>query len=258
MRLKVFFRGVNSVVVLPIHYNSLVQAFIYKNLDEWLATKLHDEGFKDPTSKRSIKFFTFSRLISINNRIKIREKHAIFHGEICLVVASPYNEFIQSFGSNLLKKNKFEIGNEIFELVSIEVEPTPEYAEKVLVKTISPITVYSTVLTLDGKKKIYYYSPFEEDFEKLLLKNLQRKARIWFGKDIYGGSIKPFKVTKKDEKILLHHGNLVKGWDGIFELSLPPELFQLAFEAGLGAKNSSGFGCIEIFGRNNLKKKVLS
>lgn len=255
MRLKIKFKSCSEISVLPLHYNHIVQAFIYQNLDEPIAEKLHNEGFKDPASKRQIKFFTFSRLIS-TEKVKIREGHIVFHGDVYLVVASPYSEFIQSFATNLIKKTNIELGNETFELASIEVEPPPEYAEEVLVKTLSPITVYSIVLTLDGKKKIYYYSPFEEDFEKLLLKNLQRKARIWFGKDIYGGSIKPFKVTKKDEKILLHHGNLVKGWDGVFELSLPPELFQLAFEAGLGAKNSSGFGCIEILKHNNLKKKA--
>jgi CRISPR-associated endoribonuclease Cas6 len=246
MRLKIRLKSENGISVFPLHYNSLIQAFIYKNLDDWLAEKLHNEGFKDPASKRQIKFFTFSRLIP-SEKAKIRAKHIIFHGDIYLIVASPYNEFIQSFASNLLKKNSIELGNEILEFASIEVEATPEYKEKVLVKTLSPITVYSTVTTADSRKKVYYYSPFEDDFEKLLLQNLKRKARIWFGEEIEGGSIKPYKVSKKDERILNYDGYVIKGWDGIFELSLPPKLYQMAFEAGLGAKNSQGFGCVEIY-----------
>ncbi|MDI6851799.1 MAG: CRISPR-associated endoribonuclease Cas6 [bacterium] len=247
MRLKLCLKPiVGSTLVLPIHYNRLIQAFIYTNLDEWLATTLHNVGFKDPASRRRIKFFTFSRLIPSDN-VKIKEKFIIFHGNVYLIVASPYSDFIQSFASNLFRKTHLELGSETLELVSVEVEAVPEYRDRILVKTLSPITVYSTVTTADGRKKVYYYSPFEEDFEILLLKNLQRKARIWFGEEIEGGSIKPYKVSKKDERILTYQGNLIKGWDGIFELSLPPKLHQMAFDAGLGAKNSSGFGCIEMW-----------
>ncbi|MGB9793083.1 MAG: CRISPR-associated endoribonuclease Cas6 [Thermacetogeniaceae bacterium] len=33
----------------------------------------------------------------------------------------------------------------------------------------------------------------------------------------------------------------------MYELCLPKELFKMAFEAGLGAKNSLGFGCIDLY-----------
>jgi CRISPR/Cas system endoribonuclease Cas6 (RAMP superfamily) len=40
-------------------------------------------------------------------------------------------------------------------------------------------------------------------------------------------------------------------------MSLHPELFALAFDAGLGAKNSLGFGCIEVWeGKKTLTTKT--
>ncbi len=56
----------NNFLTLPLHYNELIQGFIYKNLDSWLASKIHDEGFKDPETERKFKFFTFSRLLPDN------------------------------------------------------------------------------------------------------------------------------------------------------------------------------------------------
>jgi len=40
----------------------------------------------------------------------------------------------------------------------------------------------------------------------------------------------------------------VKGWMGIYDVETTPELLELAYYTGLGAKNSQGFGCFEIIG----------
>ncbi len=55
-----------------------------------------------------------------------------------------------------------------------------------IVKTLSPITVYSTLETPDGRKKTYYYNPFKADFKELIIKNLQRKARYGLVKKLVG------------------------------------------------------------------------
>ena len=36
----------------------------------------------------------------------------------------------------------------------------------------------------------------------------------------------------------------IKGWAGDFRLEGPEELLQTALDCGLGAKNSSGWGCV--------------
>jgi len=247
VRLKIKFRPEKPFFVLPCHYNGLIQALVYRHLDNWLAKSIHDKGFKDPITKRHLKLFTFSRLIP-ENRPKVEKEHIEFKGPINLIVSSPSHEFIESFASNLLRDGRLYLAGEALELISVQVEPVRSYREKVIVKTLSPITVYSTLQTSDGRKKTYYYNPFETDFEELIIKNLQRKARTWFGKEIFGDSIiKPYKVSTRNERIIIYKDIVIKAWDGLYELQLPPELFQMAFDAGLGAKNSQGFGCVEVW-----------
>ena len=250
MRLKIKFKPENSTLRLPVHYNGLIQAFIYRHLDEWLALKIHNQGFKDPQAERQLKLFTFSRLIPENSP-RVKDRRITFKGPINLIISSPYHEFIQSFGSNLLREGRFYLAGEALELISVEVEPVPQYTEKVIVKALSPITVYSTLETPDGRKKTYYYNPFESDFEELIIKNLQRKLRTWSGIKTDGGSIKPYRINTRNERIIIYKDTVIKGWDGLYELQLPPELFQMAFDAGLGAKNSQGFGCVEVWEDKN-------
>lgn len=248
MRLKIkFFHPEKPFITLPCHYNELIQGFIYTHLDRYLAEHLHNRGFKDPVTQRAFKFFTFSRLIPDKNFL-IENGKIHLYGEITLIISSCVKEFIQSFALNLLKAGEIRLGEERLSLSSVYVESVPPYKEKIYVKTLSPVTIYSSLLTPEGKKKTYYYSPFERDFEKLILENLNKKLRALKGITAEGkGSIRPHKVSSKNQRVVFYKNTVIKGWDGIFELSLPEELFGLAFETGLGAKNSQGFGCIEVW-----------
>lgn len=251
MRLKITFRSEKGhPAVLPANYNELIQGLIYHYLDEYLAAQLHEEGLTDPETRRKFKFFTFSRLIPLE-KPRVEKSQIFFSGPIILIIASPLNEFIQSMATQLIKAENLRLGDETFLVESVSVEAPPPYKEKVLIRVLSPITVYSTLSTFDGKKKTYYYSAFEEEFENLILENLNKKYRALTGEKVsFSGSFRPFKVTSRNQRILLYKGTVIKGWDGLYELSLPPPLFSLAFEAGLGSKNSQGFGCIEVWKRS--------
>lgn len=248
MKLKIKFRSEGGKFSLPCNYNELVQGLIYSYLDKHLSENLHNEGFADPLTKRKFKFFTFSRIIP-EDKPTIKDGKFFVKGSAILHISSSLDDFIHSFGNNLLKAEYFNLGNTKFSVESISVEPSPKYSEKVLVKVLSPITIYSTLKTPNGGKKTYYYNPFEREFNQLLIQNLEKKYRALFGEKIQGGYIKPYKVSTKNERIVIFKGTVIKGWDGIYELSLPRELFKLAFDTGLGDKNSQGFGCIDIWKR---------
>jgi len=254
MRLKLKFEHLGkSFITLPCHYNGIIQGFIYHHLDSWLSSKIHEEGFIEPGTKRKLKFFTFSRLIP-EGKAYIKDGQIYLHGAINLIVSSPLQGFIQSFAMNLMKSGTLKFDKENLLLSSVEVEGLPEYQERIFVRTLSPVTIYSTLIKRDGKKKTYYYSPFEKEFEDLLIKNLSRKFKTWAGSTVLSGSIKPYKVNSRDQRIVIYKGTVIKGWDGVFELNLPQELFNMAFETGLGAKNSLGFGCIEVWKSERDKK----
>lgn len=69
MRIRFDFELPGGKITLPIHYNYLVQAMIYKSISERLADFLHTRGFV--YEKRQFKLFTFSKLFG-EYRIKKR------------------------------------------------------------------------------------------------------------------------------------------------------------------------------------------
>lgn len=160
---------------------------------------------------------------------------------------------------NLVNTGEIKLDKKNLVLLSVEVEGLPQYQEKVYVRTLFPITTfYSTLKTAEQRKRTYYYSPFEKEFEELLIKNLLRKLRTWHGCEInheeHFARIKPYNVRFKHRRVIIYKNKntVIKGWDGIFELSLHPKLFNLAFDVGLGAKNSLGFVCIKVWKENEV------
>ncbi|MGC8892683.1 MAG: CRISPR-associated endoribonuclease Cas6 [Candidatus Saccharicenans sp.] len=252
------FTGDNEVISLPYHHNEMLQGIIYHYLKEQLAERIHTKGTKDPDSSRGLKLFTFSRLISGKKPEIDSEKHIIrFYFPITWIVASPLQEFIVSLYNTLNRKRFIHLHasnlpqEQTIHLLSIWLEPLPLYRRPVLIETLSPITVYRTG-EKDGKAFTYYYSPSEAEFNKLILLNLLRKYRALTGNNLTLDEktyIKPVKISSR-ENILYFKDTIIKGWSGTFELSIPKELFPLAFSCGLGAKNSQGFGCISIWRGN--------
>jgi len=53
-------------------------------------------------------------------------------------------------------------------------------------------------------------------------------------------------VREQDLKVIRYKGTIIKGWMGKYRLTGKPELLTVALDAGLGAKNSQGFGCCEV------------
>lgn len=237
-------RGAKTI--LPPNYSRFVQGLIYQFMEKNISEIIHGTGFTDPTTKRSFKMFTFSRLIP-SKGARLKDGQLILNGHLKLVIASPVSELLTSLATKILMAQKVQILDQTLIVKKVELEEQVRCEDKALVKTISPITVYSTLLSPEGRKKTYYYSPFEDEFNRLVIENLTKKYRAFTGKNLKPeGYVKPYKVSKKDLKIVTYKGTVIKGWDGVYELSLPPELFVMAMDAGLGAKNSQGFGCVEL------------
>jgi len=237
----------SKTLILPKHYNYLIQGFIYRNLSKAIATKVHDQGYK--YGKREFRLFTFSRLFG---RFEFQDGNIVFKEKCTLWIASPITEILESFACSLARKGKIKIGNNDCHVMSIEVPFIGDYNEELLVRVLSPITVYSTLFTKDKKKKTYYYSPFEDNFSKLLKENLFKKY-VLVNKGEHDSkfdfSIRPEKVSKKNEHIIFYKETVIKAWSGIYRLKGSIELIKLAFDCGLGAKNSQGFGMIEKWNR---------
>ncbi len=228
---------------LPVHYNYLVQGFLYGNITDELGAFLHNEGFV--YEKRRFKMFTFSRLRGEyelkGNRIEFRSQ------SIRLTMSSPYGRFIEEFANTLLKKEVLELGGSKIYVASIRVHPEPAIGVEMEVKTLSPVVVYSTLQTKEGKKKTYYYSPYEAEFEEQVDKNLRKKYVAFYGKKTSTRKLKLKTVGRAKEKIVKYRGTVIKGWMGRFVLKGDKKLLKLGYDCGIGSKNSQGFGMVEVW-----------
>lgn len=242
MRIRVNLNSISDKIALPLHYNHLLQGFIYKNLSKSLSSSLHQKGSK--IGKRRFKLFTFSRIFGNFER---KEKELFFSGPFHFWLSSPMVNILESLASHLVKKSKVKLGSSYLHLTGIEVAFIPVIREEMLIRTLSPITVYSTLKTPEGRKKTYYYSPFEDDFSRLIRENLYKKYTLIHKEPPKGleFSISPEKVSQRNHHILLYKGTVIKAWSGIYRIKSSEELIKIAYDTGLGSKNSQGFGMIE-------------
>jgi len=251
MRIRVTYEILEgNKVVLPAHYNYHIHGLIYRTFSNELASKLHTEGFI--FNKRPFKLFTFSRILEKGNLIKSGENAKLVLGRrISFFFSSPVENIVANLGEMSFKRREFYLYGQRIYLSQLEVITPPRLEDRLFIKALSPITVYSTLTAGDGRKKTYYYSPTERDWEIQIFTNLWRKSQaLGMGSSdpayLAGSRIRPVKVGKQDLRIMKYRDTVIKGWTGIYELDLPEEFFYLAYDAGLGAKNSQGFGMIEV------------
>lgn len=244
MRISIQFSS-DKDIALPLHYNYMIQSFIYSNIDEKLSRFLHEKGFID--GKRKFKGFAFSRLLSSGRKVLSNRKEIFVKPPFVLVVASPVDIFIESLAEKILKRNNLSLNQNKVYVESINVHVLPKFENSVTAKMLSPITVYSTLNKPDGGKKTYYYSPLEREFSELIVANLLKKHRAYYRKNLNGSLVvEPARVSNRDEKIIFYKGTVIKGWMGTYKLKGSPELIRLAYDSGIGSKNSQGFGCFKI------------
>jgi len=243
MRVSILFEHFKENISLPLHYNYLLQSFTYHHISKNMADFLHNEGYK--FGKRKFKLFTFSRLMG---RFRINKEKITFSGPIHFHISSPIEGFIQEFAETLARVPQINLSENPLIVSSIEVHFKPNISDSVNIKMLSPLTIYSTLSLADGRKKTYYYSPFEKEFSSLTAKNIFKKYNALYKKEPFSSnfSIEPLKINKQSEKIIKYKGTVIKAWMGTYSLKGNPELISLAYDAGLGSKNPQGFGMFEI------------
>jgi len=221
----------------------MVQGLIYDSLKGEVADFLHEKGFK--REKRSFKMFAFSRLLG-NYNIDKTKGIIVFGDEISLIVSSPYDEFCNSLASNMLLKKNLRLGENTLEVVKFIMERDIVSENRINIKTLSPIVAYSTLLRPDGRKYTCYFEPGEKDFCRLIENNLRKKYEAFYKKEAPDGEFEIRQLHKPKMSVMSYKQTVIKGYSGRFELSGSIQMLQMAVDAGLGSKNSQGFGCIRL------------
>jgi len=228
-------------IILPIHYNLITQGFIYNMIDRELSDFLHNKGYGD---SRKFKMFCFSNILG---KAHFDEENAnlVFKSPIKLVVSSPDDHFCESFANSILKKD-IRLGSNTLEIGKIEINRQQINEDKIELQALSPITVYSTLLRPDGRKYTCFFQPGEDDFNRIAEENLRKKYFAFTGMQPPNGKVCFMPLSQPKLHIVKYKDFIIKGYTCKLSVEGPRQLLQIAVDAGLGSKNSQGFGCVKL------------
>lgn len=130
---------------------------------------------------------------------------------------------------------RFRVGKGEFVVESVKVSESK--VEEGVFYTLSPVTVYKHA------QGIKYLSPYQIEFQHLVSLNAERKL-MSLQKPKPTTPLKVVTLEAESVKVS-YKNNSVMAWKGKFKLSGPLSLIKIVYEAGLGSKNSQGFGMIE-------------
>ncbi|RMA93079.1 CRISPR-associated endoribonuclease Cas6 [Hydrogenothermus marinus] len=246
MRIKLVLNSEKNFISLPIHHNEIIQAMLYKSLPSSIAKYLHDTGFF--FNGRKFKLFTFSKIYT--EKFIIKDEEIFYKTPITIFISSAIEDIGLNWGENFLKKDIVNLGKNKLFLEEIQILKKPDLKETNIIKTLSPITVYKT-LTKDGKKFTQYYRPTDLEFKQLIKENIKKKYSILTGMNIDDFEFDIKLISKFREVPLKYKNFFIKGIEGKFKINIDPVIFNAIYDSGLGAKNSQGFGMIEIINTKN-------
>lgn len=235
-------------VSLPAQYNKILQAAILNWLgDGAYASFLHDEGYK--REKRKFKLYTFSNIFG-TYEYDISKRKIIFLDKIQLYLSFYTEASHEMILRNIEERKPLCLGNHLLKLYDCEL--VQETYTDCLVETVSPVTIHSTFELVDGRKKTYYYNPFEKDFSEMIRQNLIRKYEAFYGEAAEENKFRivPEKGQQLKSVTTYYNRFLIRSWNGKFRLFGSEEMIRMALLSGIGARNGIGFGCL-------LQKKIL-
>jgi CRISPR-associated endoribonuclease Cas6 len=243
---------------LPIDHQDVLAAAAYHLLetsDEAYSRWLHDEGFA-ADSGRNFKLFAFSTLRADSSRRRIAgDRLVLSPGPVEWIVASPKEAFVRHLATGLFQAGSLRVGGATFPVTGLESRACPEFSETSRWTCLTPIVAARSE---PGRKTPHYCRPHEEEaFSEAVRNNLLLKYRM-----AYGGPPRDDRLRLEFDRAYLERRAKrnpetagtkkvrykeieVIGAFAPFALTGSAELMKLAWDCGLGEKNSGGFGMVE-------------
>lgn len=220
---------------LPLAYNQLVQGMLYDNWREHFPA-LHDEGFSD--GLRAFRMFTFG---PITGRYRIEGKDIVFDGMVRLEVRSPADELIDALAESIMERGIVRLGRSELSLAGLACADRLLFFPEARIRMLSPVTAHDTLS--DGRT--VYYTPSEERFYECLAANLTAKLNAAGIATMPMLGCEPIGREPR-KRVTTFKGIYITGYEGTFRLQADPEAMALLYYAGLGDRNSQGFGMFAI------------
>ncbi len=226
---------------IPLNYNAALQAALFEALgqqDAGFARRLHEgNGFK---------FWAFSQLRAARSRVAPPRLH-IEPGTVFLEAASPADRFVHVLSASLLRQKYLLVEDTGLEVVGIETILPPAAAERVEIRCLSPVVAG---IPQSGYDAPQWLLPGDAGLSAALRNNILRKYKALYGAepddtrfDVTWDS--KYLETHKGTKGVQYKGGFIKGAFCPGTIEGNPKLIRLAWECGLGEKNSAGFGLLK-------------
>ena len=218
---------------LNLNYNYFLASAIYSKFniaDKDKSRKLHDLK----------KFFTFSRLFVPKRQIK-GNRLIFLDNEAYFYFSSPSADDVAVLVEGMLAEPELTISGVKFEIIEVKVEKEQIKSGDTL-KTLSPITIF---VKKEGRR--YFLDPVKEkkEFEEALRRRLFNKYLKFYGKTPLSDAFM-IDVLKAKQKLIFIGKTPYRAYELLFKVRGGEELLKFGYQAGLGKKNSMGFGMVEV------------
>lgn len=264
-------------VAVPVNHQELLQAVVYRLLaasDGEYARFLHNEGYamgdseEGVAGKKRFKLFVFSGLRAAPRQRRIvGDTLHLGAGPVRWLFSSPMEPVLQHVVNGLLTEGRLHVGDVSLPVTHADALPCPDFSSgKASFTCLTPMVA---AVAAPGRPTPRYLRPCDGDeFSEAARKNVLHKFRALHGRDAEDdrfhlrfneaylsrdprGGVTPSRdrgTPSRDcgTKLIHFKQTGIVGAFAPFALTGAPELLQLAFETGIGEKNSAGFGMIEV------------
>lgn len=263
MRIQITLQN-EKFVRLPIDHYHLLRGAIFDRLersDPDYARFIHDEGYTAEAGKpHRYKLFTYSALrVPKGSRRFAQGKLEIAPGYVTWLLSSPKEDFLRHEVAGLLAKDdSVYVGGQPFRLIALDGLPDPVFSERMAFTCLTP---FVAAVKSDTHTTPRYLRPSDgAALSEAVRVNAVRKYRALHGKD----SDRTDMTLTLSQTYLSRdaHGGTKKitlpGSGGTIDvigtlapltLEGSPELIKIAYECGIGEKNASGMGMLEVDAR---------
>lgn len=248
MRLKVSLYSERRQII-DVNYNYQLAALINNFLMKSKNTSIVEMKLKEKVKKKKLRMFCFSKLFIAQSKIVGSEMEV--KGSVDWYISSPSKELLCEIAQALINGGKIKIGRSEFNIVLAEVIQMPDFTENMKFKVISPIVI-STIENGFKKEKKLKFKPDKVEFVEIVKKNLIKKSKLFYGnifteEDIDVSFDEGYKRDKG--KFITFKNNLLKCYQIPVNLKCDERLMRVAYDCGIGEKNLSGFGCLDIIAK---------
>ena len=233
MQIQVMLRAAGELKI-PLSYNHQLQSAIYAKLREVGESDFwHECGF---SFTKVYKAFVFGPL---KGSYSIEGKHICFKRGVSFEVRSPLPEFCDAVQRSLELQPQITLFDTCLDVVEVKLSNQHINGCSATFTAESPIIAYST----DKDRYTHFYGPEDECFVRMLERNYKRKYIALFDQEPDDIAIVP--IGEHRRIVTKFKDTWLTGWKGKYQITGSSRTLEFIYNAGLGSKNTQGFGLLK-------------